>query len=389
MSLSLEEVLSEHFESYARAHRSQLCAVHYRAVNRVLACRTIELGGRVFQCNDCSKKHFAYHSCNHRSCPTCGAHEQQLWTAKQEARLLPVPYFMVTFTLPAELRPLCKRHPKELYNLILKQSAAALKDIIATKNKPKKNTKSPENDERHAPSYSPSETGFTSVLHTWGRQLQHHPHVHTIVPALALRKPLNGSSDIQFVHPKKDKFLIHFYPLAARFRSLIHSTLKSDHPEIYRTLTPQQRHALSPQKQWNVNLQHIGKGATALRYLARYVCKSGYSDQRLIGYTADKKHLLLRYTPSGTRESKILKLTIDEFIRRWLTHVLPKRFARIRHYGFLSSAAKKTRQLIWDKLGLTEPEVTLPDLEPFACPHCDGILNYLRDIPRPSYIRGP
>lgn len=344
-------------------HHKRLCSAHYRAVRSVLKCRTEELGGQLYRCDDCHKHHFAYHSCNHRSCPQCGAYDQQVWTAKQEARLLPVPYFMVTFTIPSELRSVCKKHPKELYNILIKQSAIALKDIIQTKTKG-------------------GAAGFTSILHTWGRQLQHHPHVHCIVPALALRGD-------EMIRPPKDGFLVHFRPLAAHFRTLFKTALKKQHPDIDEALTAEQRQVFHPKKQWNVQLQHVGQGKTALRYLARYVCRSGFTNKRLIGYDKTGKNVLLKYTPSGTKTTKILKLSIEEFIRRWLIHVLPKGFLRIRHYGFLSSAAKKQRLKIWSHLGALEPVAILPKKEPFCCPHCDGVLQYLSDIPRPQSTRAP
>ena len=126
MALQLADLLGEHWENYARAHRHQLTNDHYRAVRRVLTCRTPALGGRLYQCGGCKTKHYAYHSCNHRSCPQCGALDQQIWTAKQEARLLPEPYNIDTFNLPQQLRHLCLIHPEVLYPLILRHSAAAL-----------------------------------------------------------------------------------------------------------------------------------------------------------------------------------------------------------------------------------------------------------------------
>ncbi len=395
MILTLTDLLAEHWSPFARKHRKHLSGAHYRAVRAVLECRTPALGGQLYRCDDCQQPHFAYHSCNHRSCPQCGAYDQQVWTAKQEAKLLPVPYFMVTFTIPSELRSVCKMYPKELYSTLMKTSAQALKDIIKTKTKGGK-------------------TGFTSILHTWGRQLQHHPHVHCIVPALAVRACTPSQSSAggactpsqssaggactpsqssaggdELIRPAKDKFLVHYKPLSVRFRSLFQTALKDQHPDIYQNLTSAQKRALSPQTTWNVQLQHVGKGKTALRYLAAYVCRSGFTNKRLIGYDLTGKNVLLRYTPSGTKETKILKLSIDEFIRRWLIHVLPKRFLRIRHYGYLSSAAKKKRLQIWNLLGQLEPLPVLPEKEPFCCPHCEGKLKYLRDIPRPQNTRAP
>lgn len=370
MALTLADLLHEHWQGYALANAAHLHADHYRAVRRVLACRTPELGGRLYRCSDCRRAHFAYHSCNHRNCPQCGALDQQIWSAKQEARLLPVPYFMVTFTIPAELRSLCLGQPKVLYDLILRCSAAALHDVVATK------AQVPE-----------ARIGSTAVLHTWGRQMQHHPHVHHIVPALAL----DIKSD-RLIYPDKDTFLVHYLPLAARFRSLLHTALKDGHPDIYQNLSRDQRQSLAPQKQWNVQLEHVGRGKTALRYLARYVQRSAFAPHRLLGYANDGSgKVLLQWTSSSTKKTAVLALQPNEFIRRWLLHILPKGLPRVRHYGYLSSAAKKTRLRLRMMLGATlnEPPPELPEIKPFVCEHCGGGLTFVREIARPHPMRGP
>jgi len=365
VALHLADLLGGHWQSYVNARRHTLHADHHRAVRRVLACRTPELGGRLYQCGGCKTRHHAYHSCNHRSCPRCGALDQQIWTAKQEARLLPVPYFMVTFTLPAELRPLCLLHPEILYPLLLTQSAAALQDVCATKHRG-------------------ARLGFTSVLHTWGRQIQHHPHVHLIVPAAAFH-----AKHLSLHRPAKDDFLIHYRPLAGRFRSLIHSHLKNHHPELYQKLTPAQRHVLSPAKTWNVQIQHAGSGRTALRYLARYVRRSAFSAKRLIGYDAHG-NVLLRWTDSNTGKTGVMALHPHEFIRRWLLHVLPKGLTRVRHYGYLASAAGKRRLRVRALLGeLVEPAPKLPEPRPFTCQCCGEALTFLREIAPIRHLRAP
>ena len=365
MSLTLADVLREHWASYSRAHSPHLSGAHYRAVRCALACRTPGMGGRLYHCKDCQKKHFAYHSCNHRSCPQCGALDQQIWSAKQEARLLPVPYFMVTFTLPAELRSLCKAHPGILYDLLLRESAGALRDVIATRT-------------------GGARAGFTSVFHSWGRKMQHHPHLHIIIPALAYHP---GSDSL--IHPPKDSFLVHFRPLASRFRSRLKTALEEDHPDLFKALTPRQLAVLAPDKQWNVKVQHVGRGNTALRYLARYVHRSAFSPKRLIGYDKSGR-ILLRWTCSNPGKPGILRLSPHEFIRRWLLHVLPKGFTRIRHYGFLSSAARKTRIRVRLLLGASiEPPPSLPEPQPFTCRHCGGSLTFLREIARSQFMRGP
>jgi hypothetical protein len=272
---------------------------------------------------------------------------------------------MVTFTIPQQLRSLCLHRPKELYSLLLKASAQTLHDITRTKLK------------------NPNLTlHLTSVLHTWGRQVQHHPHVHIIIPAIAL-DPKNKT-----LHRPKDpsKFLVHYRPLAARFRSLIQSILKTEHPEIFAKLTADQHRALHPKTQWNVQLQSVGSGKTALRYLARYVQRSAFSANRILGYDPNG-NVLLKWTDSNTKKTSVLKLHPHEFLRRWCLHILPKGFPRIRHYGLASGAAKKNRHLLRSLLGQS-PEVPpiLPAPDPFTCPHCQSELTFLRDIPRP---RGP
>lgn len=366
--MTLVDILREHWPGYARANRPRLVSAHYRAVRRTLACRTAELGGVLYRCGGCRKFHYAYHSCNHRNCPQCGALDQQIWTAKQEARLLPVPYFMVTFTIPKQLRYLCLAHPKALYNLLLRESAGALRDVCATKTKG-------------------GQIGFTIVLHTWGRQMQHHPHLHCIIPALAFHQQ---TADIS--RPGKDDFLIHYRPLAERFRSRIHSTLKNEHPDIYKKLTAEARRALSPKTQWNVNLQHVGRGKTALRYLARYVQRSAFSPKRLLGCDCNG-NIRLRWTSSSTGKSSVMTLSPHDFIRRWLLHVLPKGFTRVRHYGFLSSAAKKSRLQIRALIGAgSEPEPNLPEATPFLCEQCGASLQMIGTFPgfdRAHFKRGP
>jgi hypothetical protein len=365
VALALAELLGEHWADYARAHRQHLCAAHYRAARSVLSCRTPAMGGRLYRCRGCAQSHYAYHSCNHRSCPQCGARDQQVWTARQEARLLPVPCFLVTFTLPDELRGLCRAHPEVLYDLLLRESAGALQDVIATK-------------------YHGARGGFTSVLHTWGRKVQHHPHVHLIVPAVAYQ-PETG----QLIHPRKDDFLVHFRPLAQRFRSRLQRALRDHHPGIFEALSPTQRQALSPAKTWNVQLQPAGRGQSALRYLARYVQRSAFCAQRLLGYDPHG-NVLLTWTCSTTKRTAVLTLHPHEFIRRWLLHVLPKGFTRVRHYGFLSGAARKTRLRIRALLGeLGEPAPKLPDLKPFTCDYCGGELTFLREIAPIRTGRGP
>lgn len=364
MALTLAEVLNDHFKSYAEQH--PVNAAHYQAVRAVLSCRTPAMGGHLYACSGCSKKHFAYHSCNHRSCPQCGSADQALWSAKQEAKLLPdTTYYMITFTVPAELRACFLVEPKLAYDGLMKASANALKDVVATK-------------------YKGATAGFISVLHTWGRKIQHHPHVHCIVPAVAF-DPVK--EDI-IKSKKESKFLIHFKPLAQRFRTLMREMLQEIEKSTDFKLSKEARIALSPTTTWNVQVKAVSEGKTALRYLARYVRRSAFSPKRLLGYD-ENGSVRVSWTDSNTGKKSVMILHPHELIRRWLIHVLPKGLIRVRHYGFLSPAAKETRLLIRALLGeIGEPEVQIPDFlnQPHKCCECGCELTLIKTFKR---IRPP
>lgn len=166
--MELAAVFAAHWRSFAATHRHLLSAAHYRAARAVMSCRTAELGGQLHHCPECARQRFVYHSCNHRSCPKCGAREQKEWAAAQEAKLLPVPYFMLTFTIPGELRQFAYREQAWFYDLMFQGMAQTLMDFS--------------HDENHLG----GRPGFSAVLHTWTREMLHHPHLHVIMPGVAL-----------------------------------------------------------------------------------------------------------------------------------------------------------------------------------------------------------
>jgi len=364
--LALAEVLADHWADYARRHRTRLVTAHYRAVEAVLRCRTPAMGGQVYRCAHCERNHFAYHSCNHRSCPQCGALDQQRWCAMQEARLLPgLDYFLVTFTIPDTLWPACRAHPAELYDLLLRESAGALQDVAQTK--------------------LGGRLGFTTILHTCGRQMQHHPHVHAVVPAVAFDEQKR-----ELRRPAKDDFLLWHKALAARFRNRLDIALKRSFPEIHRDLPDDARRALSHRTEWVVDCRHVGRGHGAVRYLARYVHKTALSANRLLGYTADGR-IKLAWQNSTTKQWGVAKLSIDTFLDRFLTHVLPKGFVRVRHCGWLSGAARKTRLLVRALLcgELDEPKPKLPEPPQPLCPDCGALMAVVGRLEPLQFKRGP
>lgn len=287
-----------------------------RALAAIRRCRTPELGGHVYRCADCSGTDFAYHSCHHRACPRCGGNRTAAWTAKQEARLLPVPYFLVTFTVPEELRPVFARQPAAMHDLLFRESAASLQQVAAERR------------------LLGAELGFVGVLHTWGRQLQHHPHVHYIVPGGGLSP--EGKC---WVPARQADWLLPVQKLAAVFRLRLEAALRAEAPA---------QHAMIPagtwRKPWVVHAQPAGSGQAVVRYLARYVGRSAISDERIV--TATDEAVTFRYTDSATQQKKVCTLGAEEFLRRYLQHVPPPGQHRVRYFGWLHPSARRRLRIV-------------------------------------------
>jgi hypothetical protein len=352
------EILREYWPAYVQRAIGPIPTRHWRAVEAVLSCRTPRRGGHVQHCAQCQRDHYFYHSCNHKSCPQCGSRAQAEWAARQEARLLPVSYYLVTITMPDPVRQLFQSYPRELYPLFFAESAEALKELCAN------------------PRYLGGEPGFIAVLQTWTRRMLHHPHLHLLVPALGLR---HGGTAL--VHPRQEEYLIPERALARRLRARFAARLGRDYPKLA------ERIDLSRQSQnWVVQCRAAGRGKSALRYLAAYVKKSAFSEARLAGYTADGRHLHLRYKDSADNQWKIETLDALELIRRWLLHVLPKGLVGVRHYGWLGPAAAKALRRIRFLLGLGPVRVrSLVNLA-LVCSCCQGPLTLLRRV---APVRGP
>lgn len=357
--MELAAVFAAHWGRFASTHRHLLTAAHYRAAEAVLCCRTAELGGQVHHCGDCKRQAYVYHSCNHRACPKCGGREQKEWAAAQEAKLLRAAYFMLTFTLPCELRTFAYRQQRWFYDLMFKAMALTLTDFA--------------HDEKHLG----GTPGFTSVLHTWTREMQHHPHLHVIMPGLAL-----SADGLRLRRSKAKRYLFPVKALGAAFRNRVRMLLAArDEQEHTRHLQEIDRAVWH--KPWVVDVQAVGRGKTAVRYLARYVNKTALSEQRLLGYD-EAGNIRLNCQDSGTGRWHTVTLSVEEFLRRWCLHVLPKGLVRVRHHGFLSAAAKKKFERLHQILG-TKPTPKPPPLESPApkCPCCGKPMTLLRLIKRP------
>ena len=329
-----------------------------RALTAIRRCRTPELGGHLYRCADCAGTDFAYHSCNHRACPRCGGAATAAWTARQEARLLPVPYFLVTFTLPAQLRPVVGARPDLLHDLLFRESAAALQQIAAE------------------PRLLGAELGFVGVLHTWGRQLQHHPHVRFVRPAGGLRRR-------KWIGARHADWLLPVAKLAAVFRRRLDGALRASAPALHATVP-----AGTWRGRWIVHSQPAGSGANVVRYLARYVGRTAISDERIVQLGDDT--VTFRYTDSATQEKKTCMLAAGEFLRRYLQHVLPPGQHRVRYFGWLHPAAKARRLLVETLLAKPIVIALLPQLPQWhlRCPQC-GAFALVRVGTLPRQTRAP
>lgn len=352
--IELAEVLATHWPAYRRRFGEKILPSHQRAVQAILSCRTAALGGETYRCDDCDHFHFAYHSCNHRACPKCGHRNATLWIARQQIKLLPVPYFLVTFTLPEKLRALFQSQQKELYPLFFRESAATLQDVAGR------------------PKYLGAELGFLGVLQTWSRQLWFHLHIHYIVPGGGLRP-----DGLRWMRAKESEYFLPEPVLARRFRTRLRRALQN-FPELFAQVP-----TAVWRQDWVVDIEAVGSGLPVVKYLANYVYKTAFSSQRIL--SDDGHQITFSYKDSNDGQWKPARVTPQEFIRRFLQHVLPRGFQRVRYFGWLSPAAKTKRQRIFALLDWKAP--ALPSSTPLPlplCPHCQKPMHHIG-----RFIRGP
>jgi len=350
--VELAEIVRQAGEAYLRAFGARMLPSHTRALEDILACRTPALGGSLFACDeDCGHLEFAYHSCGNRHCPQCHRDRTRLWLAGVLERLPPCPYYFVTFTLPAELRPLARSHQKLVYDLLMREAAAALQHLADD------------------PRWVGGTLGILAVLHTWARDLSYHPHVHLLVTAGGLTP-----DDAAWRKPAHARFLVPGYALSKIFRGRLRDALAR--AELLDGLDP----ALF-KKPWTVHLQHAGDGHHAAEYLSRYVHRVALTNERIESF--DGERVTFRYVDSRSHETRHLTLPVQAFLARFLQHVLPKGFPKVRSYGLLAPRATARRERARELLAL-DPALALrggdvPTRQPAAaetakrprpCPAC-------------------
>jgi len=348
----LAEILRRHWPEYQQQFPTQILPSHRRAVQAILACRTRALGGEVYRCADCQEDHFVYHSCNHRACPQCGHAAATEWIEQQKLKLLPVPYYLITFTVPEGLRAWLRSHQKKGYAGLLRESADALQDIARN------------------PKHLGGQIACLNVLHTWGRQLQYHPHVHCVVPAGGLR--VDG---LRWLRPKSPDFFLPQSLLATRFRNRLKQSLRKEQPATFPQIP-----ASVWRQQWVVDVQPVGSGETALKYLSAYVSRTALGNRRILRDEHGK--ITFKYKASGERSWRTLTVTASEFLHRFLQHVLPKGFQRMRYYGWLGPAAKVRWQRILALLDWQPPARVVTLQSQPLCPRCGQALCWLGNLER-------
>jgi hypothetical protein len=332
----LAEVLRRHWPAYELKYRARLLPSHRRAVSAILSCRTPALGGQLYRC-DCGREHYAYHSCNHRACPQCGNADATEWLARQRQRLLPVPYYLVTFTVPQQLRAIIRSNQKTLYALLLTQSAHALLEVAR--------------DHKDLGAH----IGLMAVLQTWTRDLRYHPHVHCVVPAGGL-----SPDSLRWLSPKRQDYFLPQAALAMRLRTRFKAALQQNHPALLAQI-PRLVWSLD----WVADVQPVGTGEPALKYLAAYVYRTALSAQRIL---ADEPQGITFSFRDNTGQPKTATLCPEAFLHRFLQHVLPRGLQRIRYFGFLSAAAKVKWLRVLALLDWTPP--ALKSAAPIPVPVC-------------------
>ena len=300
---------------------------------------------------------FAYHSCHHRACPQCGGGKARDWVEERKLRLLPVPYFLLTFTVPEELRPLFKREPQFCYDLLFAAASQALRDVGLSKL-----------------GGMPAALG---VLHTWSRQLVFHPHIHFIVPGGFL-----SENQLRWIRLKDPKFLLPEKVLSRRMRSLFRTALRAQRPELWARSAVGAGSACW-HKEWVVNTQPVGSGEKALTYLGAYVQRTALSSQRIV--REEHGQTTFKYRARDAGGWKLLTLDTPEFLRRFLQHVLPEGFHRVRYFGWLSPAAKSKWARVLALLDWREPPRP-PARAPWVmtCPCCGQPMTRVGSLLRSS-----
>lgn len=349
--MKITSLITQYLDDLEQRFGDRLLPGHRRAMTAMLRCRTPRSGQLHWACHHCNQHQDQPLSCGHRSCPQCQNQEATRWLDRQRAKLLPVDYFMVTFTLPAQLRALAWRHQRRVYDLLFDCAVSTLRDFGLN------------------PNLLGAELGMTAVLHTHARDKGFHPHVHIIVPGGGVHRLRRCWKKV------KGQYLFNEFALATVFRARMLDALNRtgltipDH-------TP---------KQWVVDCRRVGRGEPALKYLSRYLYRGVIAERDILANRNGQ--VTFRYVESATGQTRTRTLAGADFLWLILRHVLPKGFRRVRDYGFLHGNAKKLLALVQLILRVTLPFPVKPTRPKPTCPQCGQAMNIISII-RPHWQPG-
>jgi len=363
--LEMADIVRGAGQGFIERNRNRLIAAHFKVLRAISHCRTAALGGHRDRCVDCERRVLSYNSCRNRHCPKCQANARNRWLEARRQELLPVRYVHVVFTLPRQLRSLAAQNKRLIYHLLFRASSQTLLEVARN------------------PQHLGAEIGFFSVLHTWSQKLEHHPHVHCIVPAGGL-----SLDHQQWIHPRYP-FFLPVGVLREVFRGKFVAALKRAHARGELQLHGKLQFLAQPKtfaawlrplfpRHWVVYAKRpFGGPEHALRYLGAYTHRVAISNRRLISFADGQVSFRWRDSVHKNKKRK-MALATDEFLRRFLLHTLPRGFVRIRFFGFLANRHRARKlPLCRQLLGAQPPAATLrtttaQPLCGWRCPHCGG-----------------
>jgi hypothetical protein len=351
MIMQLASLIHRYLDAFNSKYAAQLLPGHRRAIDAIRRCRTPDAGEVLLACTECDEQMQQPRSCGHRSCPQCQNHETSQWLDRQQAKLLPVEYFMVTFTVPCELRTLFWRHQTTLYNLLFTTVVGTIKDFGLN------------------PKQLDAQMGMTAVLHTHSRRLDYHPHLHVVVPGGGINKTTRQWKKT------RGKFLFNQTALAKVFRARLLTAIKAAGLALPGKLPDE----------WVVDCKHVGKGAAALKYLSRYLYRGVISEHNILAN--QNGNVTFKYLDSRSGQTRYRTLKGEDFLWLVLQHVLPKGFRRVRDYGFLHGNASQLLALIQLALKVMITNMPTRPRPVFSCPRCRAPL-HIKGFLRPAWASG-
>ncbi len=350
---TVADALRQHADGYLRLYADRIPTEHKRVLAAITRCRTGALGFLHYACRSCRRTHWVGRSCGNRHCPNCQADKTQVWLAKRTAQLLPVPYYLVTLTVPQALRRIVRANGRVCYQALFDAGSQTIRQLASGSR-----------------FIGTDRLGFFGALHTWGRDFTvYHPHVHFVVPGGGVSQ--DGSrwqaGPENFLLPEKAASIVY----RAKFRDAMREAGLLD--EI---------NAVAPEvwtQKWVVDVKAVGDGRATLKYLAPYVYRVAISNNRIAA--VDESTVTYRFTPTGSQEPVTRRVPGEEFVRGFLQHTLPRNFQRLRYYGFASQNSKLSmdwiRMLVWFYLGwcyvLAKQAAPEPiEKPPLRCAQCGG-----------------